>query len=53
MSRTKNLKAMMKVMTLKSKGLSFRSIAKIMGKDVKTVYCWYKWSVQAVDKLAL
>ena len=38
-----------KVKALRKKGLYFRQIAKILEKDVKSVYRWYKYS-EGVDK---
>ena len=52
MTRPRNKKAILKVKKFKRKGLSFRSIAKIMGKDVKTIFSWHKMGTPPVDKLA-
>ena len=50
MSRTKNTKKMGIVSNLRKKGLSYRQIAKIMEKDVKTIYVWETWNKEAVGK---
>lgn len=40
--RKVDVKMVDRVQELKKKGLSFREIAKLVGKDVKTVHDWYK-----------
>lgn len=44
MSRPRNNKAVEKVMQLRSANpsISFREIAKILNKDVRIIYNWYK-----------
>jgi transposase-like protein len=41
MGNTVNLEMVAKVMKYREKGLTLRDIAKLLEKDVKTVYRWY------------
>lgn len=45
-----DFKAMVKVHSLREKKLSFREIARIMKKDVKTVYRWYKYPLLIANR---
>lgn len=40
-----NQEMIKKVKQYRKKGLSFRQIARVLNKDVKNVYIWYKHSV--------
>lgn len=41
----RNAEMIKQVKTLRAKGLSFRQIAKLLDKDVKNIYLWYKYDV--------
>jgi transposase-like protein len=49
MKTRKNIEMIKKVKALRKKGLYFRQIARILEKDVKSIYRWYQYG-KAVDK---
>ena len=46
----KNEEGVGKVMYYRSKGLSFREIARLLGKDLKTVYRWHSYLLTTPKK---
>jgi transposase len=49
---TPDLKMAAKVQDFRAKGLSFREIQKITGKDLKTLYRWNLYDVGKKKKLS-
>lgn len=50
MSRPRNTKSIEKVLELRTKGLSFRAIARVIESDTKTVHRWYEMGGGKVKK---
>lgn len=40
-----------KVKAYRQKGISFRDIARILDKNVKNVYLWYKYGLKSYEQL--
>ena len=48
LGRPVDIKKVAQVKSLRKKGLSFRQIAKLLEKDLKTVYFWHLKSLKGV-----
>lgn len=49
---TPDIKGIKKFLEYRSKGLTYRDIQKIMGKDLKTLHRWNKYPVGKIQKLS-
>lgn len=47
MKKRKNIGAMKRVKEYRQKGLTFRAISGIMGKNVRQIYRWYKYGLKS------